>query len=167
MLDVLVKVLGVLGFLIACGSLFWHIWTYRDTWRERIGAKLSWGTSIESPQASMYADIWNAGRVPVFVSAVELAWGDEAHGIVRLAFQAHPPLEGPLLVGQGHRFHLPAVAAHHLAQAAAQPPPKIWVSVTAPRGEILRISGSEVLPCLRLLAPARDAGQQTGPAHSG
>ena len=78
MLDVLVKVLGVLGFVIACGSLFWHIWTYRDARTERIGAKLSWGTTIELPQASMYADIWNAGRVPVFVSSVKLAWGDAA-----------------------------------------------------------------------------------------
>lgn len=164
MLDVALKALGVLGFLIASGSLSWQIWTYRDARRERIGARLSWGATSEFPQISMFVDIWNAGRVPVFVTAVQLAWRDEADRIVKVPFHAQPPVKGALQVGQGHRFYLTPILAPLLVKAAAQPPAKIWVSVTAPRGEILRITGSEVLPCLRQLAPGSNAGQQTNGA---
>ena len=109
----------------------------------------------------------NAGISSAFCAAPPTKRGNHACSGTSLAFEARPPLRDPLQVGQGRRFYLTAVDPPMLAEAAGEPPANIWVSVTAPRGEILRISGSEVLPYLRLLAAAPDAGQQTsgaGPA---
>jgi hypothetical protein len=160
--SVATQVVAVLGLVLAVASLGWHLWSYRDTRRERVGARPLWGIRTESP---LYVDIWNAGRVPVFVTSVDLAWGDPggrtAGHVTSVPFEARPPLEGPLQVGQGHRFYLSPVHPRMLANALARPAPDFWVSVMAPRGEVHRIGGSEVLPYLRLLAPALEPGEQT------
>ena len=160
--DTVTQVVAVLGLVLGIASLGWHLWSYRDARRERVGAELFWESRTESP---LYVDIWNAGRVPVFVTSVDLAWGDPAGRtgghVTSVPFEARPPLKEALQVGQGHRFYLTLVHSAMLGEAAAQPPTNIWVSVVAPRGEVHRIAGSEVLEYLRLVAPALEPGEET------
>ena len=71
-MDELLKWIGVLGLRTV--SLGWQIWTfhYQNQPLLRGAANLS----VDADGPTIQAKVWNAGRVPIYLTDVELAFPD-------------------------------------------------------------------------------------------
>lgn len=163
MLDILIKILGVLGFLLGCASFAWQMYTYRESRRERISIEVSSESYVLEPSASLVAKVRNAGRSPLFVEAVNIVrrrdTTDEQYLSMPLRCSGGA---APLQPGEGRRY-LAVVSSWppELATAFSQAPEAdIWLEVNSPAGQIGRVAGREVLAMLRGLA---NGGKENGP----
>jgi len=160
-MDNFVKLVAVLGFILACISLTWQIWTYFHSRKEDIRATLSIGGRSLQPGTSLFGlflDIWNNGNAPVYVKSVALAWGDEGRQIgkqtTELIFHPYPVKKEPLQPGEGTSYVLPAPPPNLLRNATRETEDTVWVSVKSAKGEVLRLKGHAVFPLLAELAKA-------------
>lgn len=157
MAEVLAHILGVLGFLLACAALGWHVWTYRSDRKERIGAKLSIGARIGFPEPTLWLYVWNLGRVPVYIKEVVLEMSNEKGELGKevwsMLLQAHPACSDALQPGQAREYVL---SANHyfIKRGSDLQEDDVSLVVRSPKGELLRIRGSEVSVYLRALAQA-------------
>lgn len=161
-MDNLVKLVAILGFVLACISLLWQVYSHIAKRREHIKGRI-FITVVTSPQKenvlALGLDIWNNGQVPVYIKSIFLNSGEESHRlgatVCGLQFQAHPSRTGPLQPGEGRSYILPAPPAahppaHHLfTECVHHPEDKLWVSVTSHKAEVLRIPGEKVKPLLQ------------------
>jgi hypothetical protein len=162
------EVLGVLGFILALASLFWQAWAHRDARRERVAAQLDLRCPPGVRAFTLFVRILNAGRVPVYLKEVALCSGKVGEEVESLSLQAYPGASGPLQVGQERQFILAPWPPEMLHAISLQPEDRVWLSVSAPKGEILRIEGAEVRPYLAQIAKfSRSQPSGGAPAHPG
>jgi hypothetical protein len=159
MMDFLVKLAGVFGFILAVISLLWQIWAYCLSRKENIRGRLSVGGRVLDLKSDftvfgLFFDVWNHGSIPVYIKSVGLGWGEESAGIgasaTELLFYSYPKNDNFLKPGESRLFVLPISKENSLIkEAAKQPEDKIWVSVKSAKGEVLRIKGRQVIPLLK------------------
>jgi len=150
-MDNFVKLVAILGFILACISLLWHVWTYHVSHKEKLGGKLSITAVPISSRKNVPAlqlDIWNDGYIPVYIKSVGLTWGDEGpqlgNVLNALEFKEYPPKKGPLKPGDGTKYVLPAIIPEMLAKANELPKNKLWVSVKSQKEELLRFQDNNL-----------------------
>ena len=153
--DSVAEWLGVLGFLVALFAVAWQIWTYFDARRPKIGAEAVFSEEVGRKYGTLSLDVWNAGRVPVYITDVFLACdieprADKAGGIeayevgrgTALVCRCAP--DDPLGPGQGRKYELPDSAACVCKDLAKRPADCVSVRIMAPGKELLRLPGAQV-----------------------
>jgi len=154
-----VQVLGVLGFLIACGSLGWQIWAYFDAKKPKVGAAPSFWECTGRRYGTISVDVWNSGRVPVYVE--EVAVGSKREGSARsggalddyeverrLCLESDRPPEEPLNPGQPRTYSLPDDVAESCRTLLDFSRQGVYLSINAPGKRLLLLPGSQIGPIL-------------------
>jgi hypothetical protein len=149
--NIITTVVATLGFILACISLGWQVWTYHRSHKEDIRGTLSIGGKVLEPGnivIGLFLDIWNNGKVPVYIKSVALTWGDEGpkigNTLFAFEFKEYPPQKGPLQPGDGMKYVLPCLNQNLLSKASEQPAGKVWVSVKSQTKEVLRLQGDDL-----------------------
>ena len=144
--------LGISGFILAVFSLGWQAWKYRDEHAEKVSGKISFAIDLNGQRVVL--KLVNCGRVPVYLEKVDLCWGDTSTKVgcshASTPFALKGPQNAPLAPGGGAMYELDAKNPL-LRMALALQENKVWVAVSTPRREILRIKGNKVLPVLRVV----------------
>ena len=160
------EILGVMGFCVAClgfvvtsAHIVWQVWWHHHQNHERVRALV-----LMDPQP--HVRIHNIGVVPVFLTAVELVWGDQRFPLVTvIPHHCLPRAPGeigetvwqttgattysyPLERGNAFNFilttkGLPAVAGRR------------YISVRSYGGELCRVMGKHVNAFLAAVAAPR------------
>jgi hypothetical protein len=169
MLDTLIKVVGVLGFFLASGSLLWHMWTYREGRKEKIEAEASVYSILSKDlvERRMEVGVRNAGHRPVYVSKVAIRYvtpaskqAEEAGGIScahvggEIALASVDDSKEPLQPGQGRVYKLPTefIAACKCLRGLRRE--NLWLSISTPAGEVKRLSDLHTLMVIEQIANA-------------
>jgi hypothetical protein len=156
------EILGVFGFFLACASLGWHVWTYRQGRKEKIEAKAS-------IQGTMRVDVRNAGHRPVYVSQVAIRWARPVPrefgepGSVTLALRGMDITLGseddpkePLQPGQGRVYRLSKDVIRACRPFAGLPRKRVWLSICSPAGEIKKLSDDSTYAVIMAMAEAAE-----------
>lgn len=165
-------IMGAVGSVLSAGLLFWEIWKYRHERREKVIPKLRVEEKTEDGRTSynLVVNVYNAGRVEVFIKGVTLFWhsnGTLNQKLFQVPIYQHPlpkpgmatkvivqlmgrtSTEKPLAVGDCEDFYFGAFEPGQPKSLFDLPPKDIWITVNAGSGEVAKIKGSKVIQMLR------------------
>ena len=147
MLEVLLRLAGVLGFLVALLALGWQIWSWRAGRREMIKAKFWRSDADAEPGPVLVIDVANTSRVPVFIRDVLLLFSASWHEGYALERCGDAEMIEP---GQAAQYAwIPTSSLESFLEGGAD---ALQVIIETQSGFKKRIPGEEFIGELRLLA---------------
>jgi len=168
------EILGVLGFVLACTSLGWHVWKYTEGRREKVEAKatMEYAVPPDSAPAVLIVYVRNTGDRPVYISEVVIAYtvpvvlgntepcGDDGPGTGTISLFAREDPDEPLRPGQEREYTLGAVYHEWFEDLAAVREEDVCVRISSPAGLVRKLADprtreliSQFVKAVRLHAP--------------
>ena len=167
--------LGMGGFVIACLTLAWQVWSHRSERAERIEVKLTREEGIHCPLGTIIAEITNIGRAPVFIKnvTIDAQLNGRAQHIVRATVQEVGTNVGltlfdgspnPLRPGDSCRVWLSPDMAPICVDLARYHPHRLSLVVRSQKHILARLPGDRFHDYLRWTAEKIRASRQPPPA---
>jgi hypothetical protein len=159
-------IVATAGLVLALISLAWQVWSFVDERKGRVGARTRVGSRREFEGGCLTVELWNSGRVPVFVKSVGVTSGGavgSGDGMIRIQFFAYPEATTALQPGEGRDFVLLGSNVPRQMLEIFVESESLRIDVLTPSGEIFRLAGPAIrrdLSKLKSMLPEDPSDEQ-------